>query len=119
MRYLLTMMLLSLVVLACGSGDAPPADEAEPAQEATTAEESAEPQYFQGIGVIESIEWEPPSVTIAHEDIPGFMNAMTMSFEVLEAGQLETVEVGQTVDFVVVVKGDGSYYIERFGKMPQ
>lgn len=126
MRRMLTMMLLGSVsvacgsfTVACGSGEAPPAEEAESAQEPTTTEESAGTQYFQGVGVIESIEWEPPSVTIAHEDIPGFMNAMTMSYEVSEAGQLETVEVGQTVDFVVAVKEDGSYFIERFGKMPQ
>lgn len=119
MRWILSLMLLGMFAMACGSGEAPPAGESEPAQESTTAEDSAGAQYFQGVGVIESIEWEPPSVTIAHEDIPGFMNAMTMSFEVLEAGELETVEVGQTVDFVVVVKEDGSYVIERFGKMPQ
>ena len=117
MRWILISLLVGFVLVACGSGDVPSSDEAN--EEATTAEEPAGPQYFQAYGVIESIDVENNSVTIAHEEIPGFMNAMTMAFEVLDPAQLEAVEVGEGVDFVVIVKEDGSYFIERFGEMPR
>jgi Cu/Ag efflux protein CusF len=110
-------MLMTFVLVACGSGDAPSSNEAE--EVAATAEEPSEPRVFQGEGVIESIDFEQSTVTIAHEDIPGFMNAMTMAFEVLEPADLKTVEVGQQVYFVVMVKEDGSYFIERFGEIPR
>ena len=117
MRWILISMLLTFVLVACGSGDAPSSDETQ--EVAATKEEPAEPQYFQASGVIESIDSERSTVTIAHEDIEGFMNAMTMEFELLEPSHLETVEVGQQVYFVVMVKGDGSYLIERFGEIPR
>ncbi len=117
MRWILVSMLMIFVLVACGSGDAPSSNESE--KVAATTEEPSEPKYFQGAGVIESIDFERSTVTIAHEDIPGFMNAMTMAFELLDPTHLETVEVGQQVYFVVVVKEDGSYFIERFGEIPR
>lgn len=116
MRWILNIVLVGLFV-ACGSVDAPSTDEAQ--GESAAAEESAKPQYFQAHGVIEAIDIEMNSVTIAHEDIPGFMNAMTMEFEVMDPAQLDTVSEGEEVDFVVMVNPDGSYVLERFGEMPR
>ena len=117
MRWILTLMLIGFVVVACGSGDAPSSNEA--GENDATAAEPAEPQLFQGYGVIESIDVDNKSVTIAHEDIPGFMNAMTMAFDVLDPALFETVAVGDETYFVVVVKEDGSYFIERFDEIPR
>ena len=49
---------------------------------------------------------------IDHEDIAGFMDAMTMTFPVTDASLLEGLDKGTRVTFRVVVDG-ASYEIDR------
>jgi Cu/Ag efflux protein CusF len=49
-------------------------------------------------------------VVIAHEDIPGFMHAMTMSFEVRTPALLERVAPGERVRFTLE-KTDQTLYL--------
>ena len=48
-------------------------------------------------------------MTIDHEDIPGLMMGMTMTFSVSDPGVLRGVEPGQVIDFRV--RKDGSRYV--------
>ena len=56
---------------------------------------------FIGRGVVKDVLPRERQVVIAHDAIPGFMGAMTMGFEVKEAGLLEGVAKGQEVTFTV------------------
>jgi protein SCO1/2 len=50
-------------------------------------------------GIIHEVKPEERQVVIAHEEIPGFMNAMTMPFDVKETNLFATLSPGQKVVF--------------------
>ncbi|HKZ33008.1 MAG TPA: SCO family protein [Vicinamibacteria bacterium] len=65
-------------------------------------------------GRIVEVDTASRSVTLAHEDIPGFMPAMTMPFVVLEkdAALLQQMAPGDSLQAVLVVK-DSRYWLEE------
>ena len=65
-------------------------------------------------GRVVEVDAASRSVTLAHEDIPGFMPAMTMPFVVLEkdAALLQQVAPGDSLQAVLVVK-DSRYWLEE------
>ncbi len=64
---------------------------------------------FIGRGVVKDILPKERQVIIAHEAIPGFMEAMTMGFEVKEERLLEGIEKGEEVTFTVEKTQDSLY----------
>ena len=64
---------------------------------------------FVGQGVVKDVLPQERQVIIAHEDIPGFMEAMTMGFEVKEGRLLEGIARGQEVTFTVEKTQDSLY----------
>lgn len=70
-----------------------------------------------GHGVIQSVDPERGQVTIDHEEIPGFMGAMTMTFEVKDPGLLEGLDAGAEVDFRVKEEG-GRYVVTELRPKP-
>ena len=96
--------LLSVVVLlsGCGAGGENASQE--------QAEEAANVQTYEGRGVVVAVTED--HVQIDHQEIPDFMDAMTMSFEVSDPKLLEGLEPGTEVTFRVVV-GDRSAVIDR------
>lgn len=56
-------------------------------------------------GVIKSFGPEKKLANIAHEDIPNYMSAMTMSFEAASPTQLEGLAVGERVAFTFFADG--------------
>ena len=113
MRAIFITFVIALGMVACGSGEAPPAEEAAPASETETP---SGPKHYHSKGVVEAIDVAEGKVTLAHEDIPGFMNAMTMAFDVKDPSLLEQLAVGQEVEFALIVEADGTYYISDFGE---
>lgn len=67
-------------------------------------------ERYQAEGTIVRTEGE--YVIIDHEDIPGFMDAMTMTFPVRDPSVLEGLEQGARVKFRVVVDG-ASYEVDQ------
>jgi protein SCO1/2 len=63
-------------------------------------------------GVVRAIDREGPSVTVAHEAIPGFMPAMTMPLQVPHAADLDDVAVGDEIKGRLVVGGTGGTRLE-------
>jgi protein SCO1/2 len=59
--------------------------------------------------VVKDVLPQERQVIIAHEDIPGFMQAMTMGFEVKEESLLEGIEKGEEVTFRVEKTKDSLY----------
>lgn len=64
---------------------------------------------FVGQGVVKDILPKERQVIIAHEAIPGFMDAMTMGFEVKEERLLEGIARGSEVTFTVEKTQDSLY----------
>jgi protein SCO1/2 len=74
-------------------------------------------------GKVVSVDKEHRQVTIAHEAIKGFMDAMTMPFNVKDDWALDALEPGQTVEAVLVVQEDHSWIeeirISKTGPAPE
>lgn len=68
-----------------------------------------EGETYAAQGRVESVDPERGTVTIDHEDIPGLMKAMTMTFEVADRAILEDVSVGQAIDFRI--RKDADRYV--------
>jgi protein SCO1/2 len=66
------------------------------------------PHLYQVKGVVKELEPEKRKVKITHEEIPGYMEAMTMLFDVKDARELEGLQPGDTVSFrMIVTEADG------------
>ena len=57
---------------------------------------------FSGKGVVTKINLELDSVELDHEEIEGSMPAMIMEFYVTEKSELETLQIGDKVEFVLI-----------------
>jgi Cu/Ag efflux protein CusF len=58
-------------------------------------------------GVVRAVDASARTITLEHEDIPGIMTAMTMTFEVAPDVSLEGVAPGAKVDFEVTEDPNG------------
>ena len=63
-------------------------------------------------GIVEDVELEHRTALIDHEEVPGLMPAMTMSFDVPDPAVLEKLAPGQRIAFSVEVR-ERSYRIVR------
>lgn len=59
-----------------------------------------------GTGIVRDVDPAGRKITLDHEDIPGFMKAMTMTFDVAPEVRLEGIVPGVHVDFRVRQEGD-------------
>ena len=66
-------------------------------------------QEFDLKGKVVSVNPERGQVTLAHEKIPGYMDAMTMPFNVKDEWALSVLSPGQIVEATLVVQGDRSW----------
>ena len=57
-------------------------------------------------GVVKALDPNAGTVTLDHEDIPGVMMAMTMTYPVANPELLKDIEVGQSVEFRLRKDGD-------------
>jgi protein SCO1/2 len=73
---------------------------------------AAPAQHFHGAGMAVSVDPATQTVTISHQAIPGYMDAMVMAFHVKEAAELKGVAPGAKVEFTLVVD-NGSTWIEQ------
>jgi protein SCO1/2 len=68
---------------------------------------------FELKGKVVSIDRSAKQVTINHEDIPGFMGAMTMPYAVKDERALERLAPNDLVTAKVVVVSGGSVWLEE------
>lgn len=66
-------------------------------------------QRFEVRGKVVSVDASQKQVTLAHEKIEGFMDAMTMPFNVGDDWAIPVLAPGQTVQATLVIKGDRSW----------
>jgi len=100
--------LLLVVGVGLGACRAPgDGAEADAGVQAAGAPESVEVQSYAATGVVRSVTPSGSHAVIAHDDIPGFMDAMTMPFPVAGPEVVEGVVPGDTIGFRFTVGPDG------------
>lgn len=77
-----------------------------PALLTTASRVEAKDETYRTQGVVQSFGKDKRYVNIAHEDIPGYMMAMTMSFDPRTPAQLEGLSAGDKVAVTFTVSGD-------------
>lgn len=104
------VIVLAMTLVAC---DRKPALQSPPSPAAISI--VATQQVFQVRGVIVGLIAGSKSVRIRHEEIPDYMPAMTMPFDVRDTNELAGLSVGDAVTFQMnVTETDG--WIERIKK---
>lgn len=78
----------------------------------------ADPKVYRATGTIKSFGPGRTYVNIAHEDIPGYMAAMVMSFWSQRAGQLDALAVGDRVEFEFTETEDARRVLASIRKRP-
>jgi protein SCO1 len=73
---------------------------------------SAPAQHYEIKGKVVSVDKERTQITLAHEEIPGYMPAMTMPFSVKDAWAMSVLAPGQSVQAALVVRGNQSWLEE-------
>jgi protein SCO1/2 len=103
----LTAAVLSFAVLSCRQDHSPAAP--------TTATKT-NLQIYQTKGVVKEVFAEKKKVKITHEEIPNYMEAMTMLFDVRDAGELKGLQPGDSVSFRMLVTDDDGW-IDQLKKL--
>ena len=109
-RHIMTTVMAALLAgatFSCRPGSGPI-----PAQSAAQTNR----QTYQVKGVVKELMVERKKVTIAHEAIPNYMEAMTMMFKVQHARELAGLQPGDFVSFRLVVTGDDGW-IDQLKKL--
>jgi protein SCO1/2 len=85
------------------------------AAESSPPVQNTNQQIYQVQGLVLEVKPQEKSVRIKHEDIPGYMKAMTMDFEVKDTNELTGIEAGDPVTFRMIVN-DTYGWIEQIRK---
>ena len=117
--------MFSLLLLAMGIGwvsctqtaKTPSSPKPESAKARTATEASGARREYRVEGVVKDVIPQKNRVRIAHEEIPGYMAAMTMLFDVKDSKELEGIHTGDKVRFLMVVTRDDGWIeeIQRIG----
>ncbi|HTL55344.1 MAG TPA: SCO family protein [Candidatus Limnocylindrales bacterium] len=82
----------------------------------TTDNRASTQQVFQVKGLVVAVKPREKAVEIKHEEIPGYMPAMTMPFDVKDTNALAELEPGQRVSFRLLVT-DTEGWIDHIQKL--
>lgn len=115
MKCFIAFLFGGLVVWLTSCSEKPATPPPSPAATASKAT-AVSTQIFQVKGVVVAVKPEEKTVRIRHEEIPGYMEAMTMPFEVRDTNELAGVSDGDTVSFrMLVTETDG--WIDQIKKL--
>lgn len=102
---LAAMVLFGLSVLAaCG-----PSHDAKTADKVTTEAKDTGAKRYNLTGRVVSVDKPSHSVNVDGDEIPGFMAAMTMPYQVKDAGVLEKMSPGDQIKAEIVMGNEGAY----------
>ncbi|HZV33385.1 MAG TPA: copper-binding protein, partial [Verrucomicrobiae bacterium] len=73
-------------------------------------------QFYQVKGVVKELKPDGKTVVIRHEEVPHYMPAMTMPFEVRDTNELRGLRPGDLISFQLVVTPDNGW-IEHVTKL--
>jgi protein SCO1 len=69
----------------------------------STTSQTNNQQIYQVTGLVVEVKPEEKSVKIKHDEVPGYMKAMTMFFDVKDTNELAGIEAGDPVSFRMIV----------------
>jgi len=105
--FALSVAMIAGLLFACRPShppqDAAKGHDAKAPSYATLPPEETGVKSYRGEGRVVRIEPDGEHVTIAHQAIPGFMSAMTMSFRVRNKQMLAGLKPGDEVQFTLEV----------------
>jgi protein SCO1/2 len=107
--YLLFLPLLACLATGCKERALTP-----PANPPAAA--STNRQYYQVKGVVKEVKPAEKSVVIKHEEVPNYMPAMTMPFDVRDTNELRGLQAGDAVSFRMIIAGDDAW-IDQLKKL--
>ena len=74
-------------------------------------------RQYSATGMVLKVDRARRSVVVSCQTVPGYMEAMTMPFDVRESRELNGIAPGMTVEFTLVVKAE-SAYAEKLRVLP-
>ncbi len=77
------------------------------------SQEKPQPRRYVLRGVIVSVDKEKRQATISHHRIPGYMEAMTMSYVIKDGPALQQLTPGDEIEADVVVQTDDVAWLEN------
>lgn len=77
------------------------------------SKEKSQNRRYQLRGVIVSVDKENHQATISHHRIPGYMEAMTMSYVIKDEAALQQLAPGDEIEADVVVASDDVAWLEN------
>lgn len=80
---------------------------------AQTPGQSVPPKHFKLEGTVKSVDAQNHKLVVDHKEIPGFMRAMTMPYNVKQEEDLTKVSAGDQIAADVVVSADEGRYLEN------
>jgi Cu/Ag efflux protein CusF len=95
----LAYLLLPLTFLLAWGCQSTAEGSTEQQESALEAKGDEKPEIWTARGLVKRIEPERGTITIHHEDVPGYMPSMTMPFWIESPSQLEGIAVGDSVEF--------------------
>ncbi|HEX8294580.1 MAG TPA: SCO family protein [Pyrinomonadaceae bacterium] len=69
-------------------------------------------QRYELKGMVLAVDRAKGEVSVEHEEVKGYMAAMTMDFPVRDAEALKILEAGDQLQAALVVSDDGSYWLD-------
>ncbi|MGD0292502.1 MAG: copper-binding protein [Terracidiphilus sp.] len=115
MRRLLVSTLLTLIVLAGCHSEQKPTSQPTSAPNQNIAIGEFERQVYHLRGKVVSTDAAKGEVTLNHEAIPGYMEAMTMPYKLQDASILGELHPGDviTADVIVMTHPDGETLLDN------
>jgi protein SCO1/2 len=98
-RLALALILSAFVFTGCSK------KETVSASDSASASETVHPMR----GIVREIRLAEDTVVIEHEDVPGYMPAMTMPFNIRDAGEFGKIHPGSAIAFELVTTTDASW----------
>jgi len=102
-------LLLSLILIAATLGCSGPEE---------AAAEPMDPTSYTVRGMFARAEDDGVTMTVRHEEIPGYMASMTMPFKVSDGALLDGLAYGDKIEFALQVDDDGML-VTSIAKLPE
>ncbi len=71
---------------------------------------------YQTKGILQKIDQSGARLVISHEEIPGYMPAMTMAFELEDPARAASLAPGDAIEFSFLPTGDGKFVVKSLRK---
>jgi protein SCO1/2 len=97
------------VFAACGPSHSAKPSAGKDENQVTTQAKDTTAKRYNLTGRVVSIDKSTRSINVDGDEIPGFMAAMTMPYQVKDAGVLEKLSPGDQIKAEIVMGNDGAY----------